>query len=248
MISTVAIRSSRNHERRRPAVAGSRVRRRVLVRPCPPVPLHAMAGRRLKVADTNRHGRMDRGAMYHEMACAPLLRSQMRGPPAPPGPGRMHESGYKTGNVMSSNAVAAGWRLRAGAAAVAGAATLVLAGCGSSGGSAAPKAPDPVALARQLGCWKDNGAGSVPSVAAYDVAKAIDAMCPVPQPQLEIMTFSSAAKQTDWLHQNQTANTNEFGNGYTAVVNGHLWIVYPTDGVAGIQAVISQIGGKEVDF
>ncbi|MGO9079917.1 MAG: hypothetical protein ACLQDY_12865 [Streptosporangiaceae bacterium] len=62
------------------------------------------------------------------------------------------------------------------------------------------------------------------------------------------MTFSSAAKETDWLHQNQIANTGAAGDGYPAVVVGHLWIVYPSDAVAGTTAVIAALGGREVDF
>ena len=106
--------------------------------------------------------------------------------------------------------------------------------------------PSPAALAKKLGCRIDAWADT-PSVAAYDVRQAVDTTC---SPGLgdEIMTFASAGKETDWLHQNQIANTGSAGSGYPAVVAGHLWIVYPSDAVAGTSAVIAALGGREVDF
>jgi hypothetical protein len=117
-------------------------------------------------------------------------------------------------------------------------------GCGGSPHHAGP--PSAASLAKKLDCridpWTDT-----PSVGAYDVLKAVDTTCS-PGIGDEIMTFSSAAKETDWLHQNQIANTGAAGDGYPAVVAGHLWIVYPSDAVAGTSQVISALGGREVDF
>jgi hypothetical protein len=127
-----------------------------------------------------------------------------------------------------------------------GAVAVMAAGCGGTA-RAAPTPPNPATLAKRLGCTVDNWTDT-PSVAAYDVLKAIDTTCPGYGQGDEIMTFSSAAKQTDWLHQNQVANTGAAGDGYPAVVDGHLWIVYPSDAVAGTSAVIAAIGGREVDF
>src|SRR6266702_7479473 len=128
----------------------------------------------------------------------------------------------------------------------AGVVLVALAAAACGGGTAHHAGPpSPAVLAKKLGCridpWTDT-----PSVAAYDVRRAVDTTCS-PGIGDEIMTFASAAKETDWLHQNQIANSGADAGGYPAVVAGHLWIVYPSDAVAGTSAVIAVIGGREVD-
>lgn len=137
-------------------------------------------------------------------------------------------------------------KLPLGAAFAATTLTLVTAGCGSPARPAGP--PSTAFLAHKLGCRIDNWTDT-PLVAAYDVSKAVDTTCPGYGLGDEIMTFSSAGKETDWLHENTIAESGTaVGNGYPAVVVGHLWIIYPSDAVAGIGRVIQAVGGREADF
>ena len=64
-----------------------------------------------------------------------------------------------------------------------------------------------------------------------------------------VITFASQAKETDWLHQNDLANSGQFAQGYVGLVEGPLWVVPDGSGVAGLKdlaATLAPLGGREV--
>ena len=101
---------------------------------------------------------------------------------------------------------------------------LGVAACGAAKAEARP--PSVTALASKLGCTPVYVV-TTPQVAGFDVAKFLNATCDQSTGASDdIMTFSSTAKMTDWLHENTTAETGSaIGDGYSECVTGQLWIV-----------------------
>jgi hypothetical protein len=126
-------------------------------------------------------------------------------------------------------------------------AAALLAGCGAAKAAARP--PSVTALASKLGCTPAYVI-TTPQVAGIDVTKFLNATCNQSTGASDdIMTFSSAAKMTDWLHENTTAETGSaIGDGYAECVTGQLWIVCPSGGVGEGTAIQGILGGKVVDF
>ena len=137
------------------------------------------------------------------------------------------------------------------------AAALALAACGSTGSSAAHSGPPaPAAIATWLGCQLAPYA-DVSQQDSYDTV-AYDSLITPGDPSSpcqvdggiasDAITFASQARETDWLHQNDLAQSNGLGNGYVALVAGPLWVVTSGSGVAdtGIISRLTSHGGREV--
>lgn len=145
----------------------------------------------------------------------------------------------------------------------AAAAVLALAACSSAStahtaatASASPSAPSPAAIAAALGCQL-SGAATDPQdaydTAAYDSLSAAAnpaSPCTVGSGVAEsVITFASESRETDWLHQNDQANSGEFAQGYVGLVAGPLWVVPDGSGVSGLSAMASALArfhGREV--
>lgn len=139
---------------------------------------------------------------------------------------------------------------------------LPLAACGSAASTAPasapakPSAPSPASVASALGC-QDTGPDTAPQD-AYDTV-AYDGLSADGNPASPcyagnaiadaVITFASEAKETDWLKQNDLANSGQFANGYTGLVEGPLWVVPDGLGVVGLstlQSELGPLGGREV--
>jgi hypothetical protein len=127
--------------------------------------------------------------------------------------------------------------------------------CG--GGTASASPPSPASLAHRLGCslapYADVNQQDAYDTVAYDSLTAPgdpSSPCEVGDGSAsDVITFASQAKETDWLHLNDLAQSaGEFGSGYVALVEGPLWVVTSGSGVAdnGIVAKLAPIGGREV--
>lgn len=146
--------------------------------------------------------------------------------------------------------------IRSLAAASGALALAALAACG--GGAPAKPAGPPTAasLAAKLGChvaYPDSD-----PISSYDIVQYVDATggsCSdgtAADVSITIITFPSQTKETDWLHQNEIAESASpaGGNGYFELAVGHLWAIASDSGGAssGISYIISTLGGKDSTF
>jgi hypothetical protein len=145
-------------------------------------------------------------------------------------------------------------------AGIAVAATMGITACGggspAAAHSASPSPPSPATIAAWLGCqlapYSDINQQDSYDTVAYD--SLITPGDPSSPCQVgggiasDVITFASQAKETDWLHQNDLAQSNGLGTGYVALVAGPLWVVTSGSGVAdnGIVAALASHGGREV--
>jgi hypothetical protein len=154
-------------------------------------------------------------------------------------------------------------RIRSALAAVV-LAGLAVAGCGGAAARHPAGPPRAGALAARLGC-RVTGAAQGAGVAAYDTTQdvvasggqcsdgsKVGALAGAPGPGIDIITFASAAKEADWLHQNAAAEQAGFagGSGYFEVVSGRLWVI-ASDGYGALypaQFVVRRLGGKDTTF
>lgn len=138
---------------------------------------------------------------------------------------------------------------------------LVLTACGGSSPATvrAPSAPSPASIAAWLGCqlapYSDVNQQDSYDTVAYDALIAAgdpSSPCTPGGPSGgsadDVITFASQAKETDWLHQNDLAQSNGIGSGYVALVEGPLWVVTSGSGVVddGIVSALASHGGREV--
>jgi len=64
-----------------------------------------------------------------------------------------------------------------------------------------------------------------------------------------IITFPSQAKEDDWLHQNATAESSNFPDGYFELVVGNLCVSGDPSGAAmNLNLVTRALGGKDTTF
>jgi hypothetical protein len=135
----------------------------------------------------------------------------------------------------------------------------LLAACGGSGSaashSASPGPPSPASIAARLGCQvsgPDSDAQDAYDTVAYDLLSAQgnpSSLCsPGSGDAKDVITFASQAKETDWLHQNDLANSGPLANGFVGLIVGNLWIVTSGSGVVGLydlESRLAPIGGRE---
>lgn len=132
-----------------------------------------------------------------------------------------------------------------------------LAACGSppSSSAAAPAGPSPASIAAALGCQL-NGPDVSPQDAydttAYESLSAQGSptsLCSVGSgTAADVIMFASEAKETDWLHQNDLAESQQFASGFSGLVTGNLWVVTDGGGVVGLDDIakaLAPLGGKE---
>jgi hypothetical protein len=141
---------------------------------------------------------------------------------------------------------------------------LVVAACGGAPAIHKAGPPKPAVIANWLGCslapYADVSQQDAYDTVAYDsLIQPGDPSSPCelglnPAGNMviasDVITFSSRAKETDWLHQNDLAQSggDGLGNGYVALVEGPLWVVTSGSGVAdnGIVSRLAPHGGREV--
>lgn len=134
----------------------------------------------------------------------------------------------------------------------------LLAACGGSGpahSTSSPGPPSPASIAARLGCQvsgPDSDAQDAYDTVAYDSLSAQgnpSSLCsPGSGDAEDVITFASQAKETDWLHQNDLANSGPLANGFVGLIVGNLWIVTSGSGIVGLADLekrLGPIGGRE---
>src|ERR1022692_4834931 len=116
-----------------------------------------------------------------------------------------------------------------------------LAACSSTTGP-----PTAASLASKLRCHVSNY--FTDGQWAYDTEKGANldgGPCANDGSGMVIITFPSQAKEDDWLHQNATAESSNFPDGYFELVVGHLWVIGDPSGAAvNLSFVTRALGGK----
>ena len=112
--------------------------------------------------------------------------------------------------------------------------------------------PKAAALAHKLGCRvtgpESGGEATYDTVQYVDVSGSPCVTGSFGGQGIIIMTFASAAKEVDWLHQNAAAEGSMSG-GYFEVVSGHLWAI-ASSGYGAFQTahLIRKLGGRDTTF